>query len=333
MRYFRLSGITLLSLILHTQLEAARFEGLGHLPGGGSYSIARSVSSDGSTVVGTSDSANGFCEAFRWNESKAMAGLGDIDGGVFFSDAYAVSSDGSVVVGEGVSALGVEAFLWTQASGMRGLGDLPGIEFSSRATGVTADGLTVIGTGNYSSGSGPHPVTGEAFRWNELEGMVRMGFLPGGSQLSAATGVSSNGSVIVGYSQTASGSIEAFRWTSTDGMIGLGSLPGSTGNSQTIANAISADGSLIVGTNISTMGEEAFIWDEAHGMRRLQEVLTKEFALDLSGWNLTSATGISADGTVIVGAAYGPHFQQEAWRVVLLPDLVADFNEDSAVDS
>ena len=119
MRWFAFSGTALLSLFLHAQLKADSFEGLGYLPGGESYSAARAVSADGTTVVGTSGSANGVREAFRWTKAGGMKGLGALGGATFFSDAYTVSGNGSAVVGESVSASGMEAFRWTQAAGMR----------------------------------------------------------------------------------------------------------------------------------------------------------------------------------------------------------------------
>ncbi|HSJ98753.1 MAG TPA: hypothetical protein VLC53_16880, partial [Myxococcota bacterium] len=51
-----------------------------------------------------------------------------------------------------------------------------------------------------------------------------LGNLPGGNWSSAAD-VSSDGSVVVGWSMVA-GAKEAFRWTAAEGMVGLGDLPG-----------------------------------------------------------------------------------------------------------
>jgi len=55
--------------------------------------------------------------------------------------------------------------------------------------------------------------------------MVGLGDLPGGSFSSYADGVSANGSVVVGYGNSANGN-EAFRWTQGTGMVGLGDLSG-----------------------------------------------------------------------------------------------------------
>jgi probable HAF family extracellular repeat protein len=111
---------------------------------------------------------------------------------------------------------------------------------------------------------------------------------------------------------------EAFRWTSGGGTIGLGDLPTGTFDSQ--ANAVSADGSVIVGESHAGPGlRAAFIWDETNGMRRLQTVLSVDLGLDLTGWDLLSAESISADGRTIVGTGYSPTSGAflEAWIAVI----------------
>jgi probable HAF family extracellular repeat protein len=126
---------------------------LGDLPGGAFSSAAKSVSSDGTIVVGRGTSASGP-EAFRWTAAGGMIGLGDLPGGAFDSVAVDLSDDGSVVVGTGTSALGREAFVWDAAHGMRPLQavleaaglDLAGWRLTDVA-GVSADGLTIAGTG------------------------------------------------------------------------------------------------------------------------------------------------------------------------------------------
>src|SRR5262249_53419373 len=77
---------------------------------------------------------------------------------------------------------------------------------------------------------------------------------------------------------------------------------------------VSDDGSIIVGTAGS---EHAFIWSLAGGARDLQTVLTMDYGLELDGWTLTNASGVSADGTVIVGGGISPSGRGEAWIVNL----------------
>ena len=146
--------------------------------------------------------------------------------------------------------------------------------------------------------------------------MVGLGFLPGytGSQ---AFAVSADGSVAVGDSYgTGSNETRAFRWTASGGMVSLGFIPGGT---VTTAGGVSGDGSVVVGVEGLSGGQEAVIWDAAHGLRSLQEVLTNDYGLNLTGWTLEGASGVSADGDTIVGAGTDPSGLQEAW-IAIIPE-------------
>ena len=305
-----LFGLLLLVVIVGRagSAQAYSFSGLGVLPGGIINSEASGVSGDGSVVVGTSGSASGN-EAFRWTEAGGMVGLGNLPGGSG-SGASGVSGDGSVVVGDGNSSSSpLEAFRWTEAGGMVGLGFLPGSVLTiSKAIGVSADGSVVVGGGPSSSGT-------EAFRWTESGGMVGLGHLPGGFFSSNAFAVSADGSVVVGVSPSSSG-IEAFRWTESGGMVGLGDLPGGIFHSD--ASGVSADGSVVVGRSYSSSGNQAFVWDETNGMRALMQILEDQ-GVDMTGWNLELASGISADGLTIVGTGTNPLGFTEAW-IATIPE-------------
>jgi len=321
------------------------FRGLGHLPGD-IQSYANAVSADGKVVVGSSTNypAN-TSQAFRWTEATGMVGLGDLPGGIFGSAAKGVSADGSVVVGRGAPASWYQAFRWTEAGGMVGLGYLAGGSYpESVATGVSADGSVVVGSSTSSPGSEPflwnstagmvglggfesryyggaNAVTPDgalvvgtcnhgqvdAYRWTKAGGMVAIG----GSN-SWGTAVSRDGSVVVG--STSSGH-QAYRWTAAGGMVGLGDLAGGSFESQ--AFGVSGDGEIVVGYGSVDSGALAIIWDLQHGMRELKTVLTTECGLDLTGWRLGFATGISDDGRVIVGYGSGPQGGTEAWMAVI----------------
>jgi len=327
------------------------FMGLGHLPGGTDRggSVATSVSFDGSTVVGNSNNGSGFDEAFRWTKDTGMVGLGCVRGGTACSIATSVSFNGDVVVGEFYSPTQygtLNAFRWTESTGAVGL-QVPGQGYQyAEALDVSADGTVIIGeivSGGYASSFiwtestgavsfsppgaksisadgltvvGRNFSTWEPFRWNTNTGLVGLGHLPGGRVDGEARDVSPDGSVVVGYSQSPSWpaiGTEAFRWTSSTGMIGLSTLPGAEDSE---ANAVSADGSIIVGDALVdsiASRRKAFIWDSMHGMRSLLDVLVTEFGLNLAGWSLTEATGISGDGQTIVGYGANPDGFTEAW--------------------
>ncbi len=228
------------------------------------------------------------------------------------SNAEEVSADGSVVVGRSGSASGTEAFRWTSGGGMVGLGDLTGGGFNSRAYDVSGDGTVVVGVSNFASGS-------EAFRWTSGGGMVGLGDLAGGSFSSIAQAVSADGAVVVGGSISASG-YEAYRWTSGGGMVGLGALPAEFFWSA--AAAVSGDGSVVVGSSESASGEEAVIWDSANGMQSVSSVLISS-GVDMTGWTLVEASGISDDGLTIVGWGTNPSGSTEAWLVTLDSPIMA----------
>ena len=289
-------------------------QSLGDLPGDLQRSSAYGVSADGSVVVGTGNTRFGGLppQAFRWTADGGMVGLGHLtrfrpQG----SYATSVSSDGSVVVGAGRSnPIYQEAFLWSQESGLKKLGDLPGGSASSFARGVSGDGSIVVGSS--SSGEG-----GEAMRWTEEEGMQGLGDLDGGVFASQAYAISSNGSTIVGYGHSASGT-EAFVWTEDNGIQGLGDLPG--GEFRSEALAVSADGSTIVGQSASEAGvQDAFIWTKNDGMQSLKQVLMAA-GVDMSGWELLRATGVSANGRVVTGIGASPRAGNRTWVAYLVPE-------------
>lgn len=194
---------------------------------------------------------------------------------------------------------------------MTGLGDLPGGEFRSEALGVSADGSVVVGRG-YSTLAEHEP-----FRWTQATGMVGLGGLPGYNRGGFAYGVSADGSIVVGYAIGDGITGEAFRWTQAGGMVGLGDFPG--GDTSSIAYGISDDGKIIVGRGATgTIGPEgagqrAFIWTEDWGFRDLKDVLVNDFGMNLTGWTLSEAVGISRDGQNIVGYGYNPSGQREGW--------------------
>src|SRR5258705_221149 len=84
-----------------------------------------------------------------------------------------------------------------------------------------------------------------------------LGDPPAGAFSSKAYHVSSDGSTIVGYGNSASGQ-EAFHWTIATGLVGLGDFPG--GSFESAAQAVSSDGSIVVGWGNKSSGKEAFRW-------------------------------------------------------------------------
>lgn len=152
-----------------------------------------------------------------------------------------------------------------------------------------------------------------------------LGDLYGGSFYSQAYGISADGTVVVGASNSASGQ-EAFRWTRAGGMTGLGDLPG--GEFYGRANAVSGDGGVIVGTSSSASGtEEAFRWTQATGMVGLAGFAGGQFG--------SRGSAVSADGSTVAGSSWsGSGLEAYRWTstggMVSLGDLPGGWVESQA---
>jgi probable HAF family extracellular repeat protein len=132
-----------------------------------------------------------------------------------------------------------------------------------------------------------------------------MNDFPDGLYTSKASGVSADGSIVVGF-EGREDLNEAFRWTSADGMVGIGDLSGSIIDS--IAEGTSADGSVVVGSGDSSSGGggEAFRWTSEGGMVGLGDLEGGRF------WSFAFA--VSADGNVVVGRSESSTDLWEAYR-------------------
>jgi uncharacterized membrane protein len=336
-------------LLSFDPVRAASFAGLGDLPDGIFQSNASHVSGDGSTVLGSSSSGFrlvGFppaplpsSETFRWTSQQGMqpfrpgentliAGVSAdgsrVTGGIFagstsffsvlwdetgmitalpFGTFVAdISDDGSTVVGSRDG----DAVRWTVEEGIVPLG-VPSLHGDPFAVAVSSDGSVITGLTSTERGA-------EGFRWTEAGEILFLGDLPGDRFLTGPVAISFDGSAIVGESESEHG-LEAFRWTQAGGMVGLGDLPGGIFESRALD--VSGDGSFVIGFASSELGREAFLWDAERGLRGLTSVLEEDFGLDLRGWSLDEATGISNDGLTIVGRGVNPQGDQEAWIAVL----------------
>src|ERR1051325_2101851 len=221
--------------------------------------------------------------------AQSFTPIPDLAGGSFSSQGRAVSPDGAVVVGNSSSTNGTQGLRWGLAApGAGGLSDLAGGNFSSTAFACTPGGTVVFGQGAGAT-------TLEAFRWTAAGGMVSLGFPATGGQQAEALGGSSDGNTACGDYFFQQPGVppppppqRAFRWTASGGMKWLGLLPG--GSEGCAARAISADGSIIVGSASDSSGaQKPFRWTAPTGMQEFAGVFG-------------NARGISSNGEWIVGA-------------------------------
>lgn len=352
---------------LSSSALAAEFQGLGFPPDADLYSRVRDISDDGTVVVGIAQNRY-WIPSFIWTEQNGMQVFGDPIPGLpppwenyTISLAYNVSGDGNTVMGtvafdfsdlntpvtwseqsgytvlplnhnllrdlsyngEYVAAahhtgLGTEAVRWSAAGGIEVLGSLtlPGYSPTSYAEAISADGSVVVGYGTIISDGRYVP-----FRWTEAGGMVSLGHLPGETR-SYARAVSADGNIVAGESGP-----KIFRWTQATGMVSLGTLEiNNSLYSSSTATDISNDGNTIVGSSYINFGggitrSYAIVWQATGGIRTLEDILVNDYAIDLQGWQLNYAVGVSADGLTIVGVGKNPSGVDEPWRIKLDPPV------------
>jgi probable HAF family extracellular repeat protein len=145
----------------------------------------------------------------------------------------------------------------------------------------TPDGSVVIGSGDW-----------QTFRW--VNGVVENITSLLSNIGAVASGISADGSVLVGTIGNYLITWRAFRWTATEGVQFLGSLGGRGSD----AYDVSADGSVVVGWAYNAAGQQrAFRWTRDGGMQDLGT---------LPNTRNSVAYAVSADGSTVVGAAtYG----------------------------
>lgn len=323
------------------------FQGIGIAPEMHNSYVA-ALSADGSTVVGWSQRPGtippvhaGPSHLIRWR-AGVLHDLGDAPP-LDQLEAVDVSADGNVISATGSSTAGggPAAFRWAQAGGAAERIPVPGL--LARGGPVSADGGSIVGhysldgyppfgTYRWTASQGvtllPDEVSnvsdmspdgrilighrsGQAFLWTEEAGLESLGPVPGGWTGSRPRAISDDTRVVVGILERGVGIIEItpYRWTRAGGYELL--TPG-PGDSHSTALACSADGALVVGQMSLGGSWTAAIWLADGSYRTMADHLAG-YGLDTSGWVLTGANNISADGRTFAGNGHRIDGPDEGW--------------------
>jgi uncharacterized membrane protein len=298
-------------------------------PTGYLHFTAAGISDDASVIVGEAK------PTARTNFS-GMVGVKWLDGtptilaqptGAGNYRAVAVSGDGNVIGGlASISGFNIP-ILWTGTAAPEQLLQVGtfspvqnGMTFNAEITGISRDGSVIAaigGRGQQYSGATPVGPNVQALRWTRASGFVELGVLASHSAALAtsfANDISADGGTIVGSSQQGGimgndlykdDNLIAIKWTEADGMV---ALPKLTNQLASVATAVNADGSVIVGEAIvpgQTIG--TFVVNESHAVRwtsgNAQTVAAWLAANGVaSGTNMyQEALGVSDDGNVVAG--------------------------------
>ncbi len=261
---------------------------LGNLPNG-LFSMAFSVTADGQAVMGVSTD-DIYYRIFRWTSATGMQAQGLLPGGTYIIPLGS-SSDGRFLTGAGNSNLTPQSrgFLWTLETGVQDMGDAPGW------TGYEGRGVSL--NGNAVTGRGTLNGQNRAFRWTSQGGLQALPLLAGHTY-SQGSAISDDGQVMFGFAGPSTTSYSAMRWTTTTGAQDLGILPGT---SRCNIERTCSTGSVGVGGCSAPGGNRATLWRQDIGFVDLNTYLPT-LGVNLAGWILTHATGISSDGTAIIGS-------------------------------
>ena len=283
---------------------------------------ASSTSGHGEVIAGTFGG-----HPFRWTRSKGVEWM---DTTVLWGGyARSVSGDGKVVVGQAREWWDGEAFRW-DSSGEQVLNaiDLPDTQ-PGNAFGLNEDGSLIVGSANGPDG-GPHAVM-----WTAGLGLT---ILPNpGNDDSRSEARSIAGKWVTGWADSDDGT-QAVVWN-LDDVGNREMLESPAGGYNGVATAVAANGSVIAGkaeflldsqgfiVSVPSLAlssqadytypddyssEQGMIWDSAGKVHWLADVLT---ASGIRGWTISNITGISADGTVLVGNGVDSKRRNQAWVI------------------
>jgi len=257
---------------------------------------SNAVSDDGKVLVGTSSSSGTPGRAWIWREGTGYQDLG-LPAGFGGLSALAVSRDGTTVVGL-TSVNQSRAYRWRAATGFELLNVpvIAGETYSAvNALGVNGDGNVIVGSATRTL---PTAVTLPAV-WTPATGyqIIVTGYGTGAGQ---ARAVSADGTIIGGRALPNARQRRIFR---RDGAGTILLIDPMAGDGWTEFRGMSADGSKIVGIsgNDATAGRQAILWTTTDGARSLNAIIAAANLPD-AGLNLRLATGISGDGSTIIGS-------------------------------
>ncbi len=270
--------------------------------------IVTGISADGRVSALYADPV----EAGLWSAGSGWVSLAHqyaVGCGMDYAGAWDISADGHVAVGLGWDGCHAAGFRWSDASGT-------GVFSQLDLLGTAAEGDTTPPTNRVSVISDDGSM---------MAGFAQDGFVDRRPAIWRADGsgfllnptvpdapgevlsISADGHLVAGiWNQN------AFYWTQETNVVDIGTLPGALVGTPTFPNAIAANGKLIFGTcGDGFSGDQAaFVWTQAGGMRRLQDILARNFITVPAGVTLTGIYAASADGRVVLGTAIKDQFVQ-----------------------
>jgi len=243
-----------------------------------------------------------------WTRLDTLPGSEGCDASL--TSIWDISRDGSVAVGHNwFNCRDVQAFRWDPQSGTVQLPKAYADSRNTRANAVSGDGRVIAGHEDTAIGwwaavvwrdDVPEIIEQEADWWGVYD------VFPVGD----VWDINQDGSVLVG--ENAIGSAEdgypssAWMWTEEHGLEVLGFIPCPPWSwfcwsGSASANAVSDDGTVVVGWGGDYGDREATIWTRGLGLMTLEDFLAAQNVVAVEGWDLMTALALSGDGRIVGG--------------------------------
>jgi hypothetical protein len=265
-----------------------------------------------------------------------------LDGGLMdnsYGSGWGISGDGNALVGlywrPGQPGGSAHPSRWAESTGVVDLGTQGGGSCdtcgSGRANAANFNGSIIVGWVENPDFGNWWPtvwVNGDRTVLKETEGFA------------SAEEVNPDGSIIVGsswFAPVTQFSVEeaaVWRWNGGQWVEQrIGKLPGTAGPfGHAACLGVSADGSMIVGFNRLSTGDTGFVWTQATGMISGTAYLTSQGASLPADYILTNLTGISNDGSTIIGTAFDNNAAETVSFTITRCVLRGDINKDTNID-
>jgi hypothetical protein len=258
----------------------------------------------------------------------AMLGAGDGSSatplgrnGNLSSAATQINDAGNILFGFGTDSNALfHSFRWTVLAYQQFIEPVGYNESLPAQRGTSSDGSVSVGDiSNIDLDTGEETAH-QAYRWTLPNGIVGLGYLPGGDR-SVALGVSADGNTVFGISNSTNSPGdtyfgELFLWTSGSGMVSLGKPAGY--DEYNNVGGMSADASVLVegaGDSTGVNPDTAFIYPTAaHIYYDLGALIAQAgAAASIAGWSELTPFGVSDDGTTLFGSGTDPNGFTQGW--------------------
>ncbi len=184
---------------------------------------------------------------------------------------------------------GMEHFIWSSEEGGRVVGQVTDLGVAGNET-ISADG-SLISASVVNPNTGIEEVGVYSLATDEWTYLGGLGTVTMGSE-SSSWGMSSNGEHIVGIAWANASNAHATIWNGMEAPVDLGAT---TPNTNSRANDVSTDGTVVVGWAQNDMGFRMGVYWE----NGVQEIITDE-----DGNSMDEAMSVSADGQIITGITW-----------------------------